>query len=151
MGFQVTCIDKDVSLIADLAGRAEIIEADLEDGRPWPLAGRAFDAVITVNYLYRPLMADLVGAVAAEGVFLYETFAAGNERYNRPRNPDHLLRPGELLEAVAGRLQVVAYEAGLEERDLGPRVFQRICAVMSERPIKLDPLTCSGPSGSDGP
>ena len=42
-----------------------------------------FDAVVVVNYLYRPLLRDLVASVAPDGLLLYETFAAGNE----PRRP----------------------------------------------------------------
>jgi SAM-dependent methyltransferase len=148
-GLVTTCLDRDVSFMSDLAGRAEIIEADLECDLSWPLAGRRFDAVVTVNYLFRPLMPTLVDAVAEGGLFLYETFAMGNQHYSRPRNPDHLLRPGELLEAVAGRLQVVAYEAGIEERETGLRVFERICAIRSDQPVLLP--TCRGPSDSDGP
>jgi SAM-dependent methyltransferase len=134
---QVTCLDRDVSSVADLAGKVEIIEADLEIGLPWPLAGRVFDAVVVTNYLFRPLMAPLIDAVAPCGVFLYETFAKGNERYDRPRNPDHLLQPGELLAAVEGRLQVLAYEAGIEQRASGPKVVQRICAMRVDDPVRL--------------
>ena len=124
-------------LLADLAGQAEIIAADLEDGQPWPLAGRQFDAVVVVNYLFRPLFPALLDAVAPGGVLIYETYAAGNERYGRPRNPEHLLRPGELLSLVANRLQVAVYEAGTDYRPAGPRVLQRICAVAGEAPADL--------------
>ena len=34
----------------------------------------------------------------------------GNERFGKPSNPDFLLRPGELLEVVRGKLRVLAYE-----------------------------------------
>lgn len=138
-GARVTCVDRDLSLVGDLAGRATVLAADLEDGSPWPLAGQSFAAVVVVNYLHRPLLPALVEAVAPGGVLLYETFAAGNERYSRPRNPDHLLRPGELLAAVAGRLQVVAYEAGLEPRGACPRVIERICAARTDQPVALVP------------
>ncbi len=136
-GAELTCLDRDVSSVADLADTAEIIEADLESGAPWPLGGRNFEAVVVVNYLFRPLMTRLIDAVAPGGVFLYETFAKGNERYDRPRNPDHLLLPGELLAAVGGRLQVVAYEAGIEQRTSGPKVIQRLCAVRVDDPVRL--------------
>ena len=78
----------------------------------------------------------------------------GNERYGRPSNPAFLLKPGELLEVVRGRLRVVAYEdlevnipsptataplPPLPKRDTGadapitiapkPAVVQRICAI----------------------
>ena len=107
----VTAIDRDISGIADLSGTPglEALEADLENGSPFPLAGRRFAGVIVTNYLYRPLLPALVAAVAPGGVLIYETFARGNERFGRPRNPDHLTRPGELLEAARGKLRVVAY------------------------------------------
>lgn len=136
-GARVTCLDQDASGVADLAGKVEIIEADLEIGLPWPLAGRSFDAVVVANYLFRPVMPRLIEAVMPGGLFLYETFAKGNERYDRPRNPDHLLLPGELLAAVEGRLQVLAYEAGIEQRAVGPKVVQRICAVRIDEPVRL--------------
>lgn len=138
-GAAVTCLDRDLSLVADLAGRAELIAADLEDGSPWPLAGRQFDAVVVVNYLHRPLLPALVEAVAPGGLLLYQTFAAGHQRHARPRNPDHLLQPGELLAAVAGCLQVVAYEAGQDPRPGCPTVIERICAARTAEPVPLYP------------
>ena len=135
LGYRVVAVDCDVSRLADLAvgaGRseiaAEVIEVDLETGAPWPLADRRFDAVVVTNYLYRPLFHDLCNTLAPRGVLLYETFGVGNEAYGRPRNPDHLLRPGELLELARDALMVVAYECGLVQRSGGPAVVQRICA-----------------------
>jgi hypothetical protein len=46
-------------------------------------------------------------AIEDGGLLLYETFGRGNEVYGRPTNPDFLLKPGELIEVVRGRLQVV--------------------------------------------
>lgn len=139
-GARVTCIDRDISGLMDLSGEAEIIAADLEDGRSWPLAGRGFDAVVVVNYLFRPLLADMVASVAPGGVLIYATFGLGNEIYGKPRNPDHLLRPGELLEAVAERMIVIAYEAGREDTPSGPRVVQRICAMRPGEPRTIPAL-----------
>lgn len=135
-GHSVVCIDKTTAPVADLAATpgAEVIEIDLETGAPvfgagGPLAGRAFDAVVVSNYLYRPHLPAIVGALAEGGVLLYETFARGNERFNRPRNPDHLLKHGELLDAAMGKLQIVAYEHGVVETGPLPGVKQRLCAV----------------------
>ena len=100
--------------------------ADIEAG-PWPYAGRTFDGIVVANYLHRPLMPHLLDALAQPGVLIYETFALGNERYGRPSNPDYLLRPGELLEAVRGRLTVVSYEH-MAVSDPRPAMVQRICA-----------------------
>ncbi len=135
-GHPVTAIDRDAEALAKLAkdDNAEVIEADLETGGPvfglgGVLSGRTFAGIVVVNYLYRPLLGPLVQALEPEGVLIYETFARGNEQFTRPRNPDHLLCAGELLELARGRLQVVAYEHGVVESAEIPGVKQRICAV----------------------
>lgn len=133
LGHPVDAVDRDAAAIAALTGVTGITAlcADIEGG-PWPYTGRLFDAVVVANYLHRPLMPALLDALAPGGVLVYETFGAGNERHGRPSNPDFLLRPGELLELAAGRLQVLAYEH-LEERQPKPAVIQRICA---RRPVR---------------
>jgi SAM-dependent methyltransferase len=136
-GYRVTAADKDTSTISErLEGRKNltIITADLETGddpfaNEGSLGGQKFNGIIAVNYLYRPLMMALINALKPGGVLLYETFARGNEVYSRPRNPDHLLRSGELLDLAAGRLQVLAYEHGLIEADGLPCVRQRLIGV----------------------
>jgi hypothetical protein len=83
---------------------------------------------VVANYLHRPLFPHLLAALATGGVLIYETFAAGNERYGRPSNPDHLLKPGELLDVVRGQLRVIACEE-LTVSEPRPAVVQRICAI----------------------
>jgi len=124
-GHAVTGVDRDADALATLAGVADTVLADIENG-PWPFAGRQFDSVIVTNYLWRPLLPRIVEAVAPGGVLLYETFARGNETVGKPSRPDFLLAHGELLQACAG-LHVVAYEDGF--LDAPPRYVQRIAAV----------------------
>lgn len=128
-GHPVDAVDRDEAAIAALSAvpRISALCADIENG-PWPYAGRSYGAVVVANYLHRPLLPLLVDAIAPRGILLYETFAAGNERYGRPSNPAFLLQPGELLEAVRGRLRVVAYE-DIEVSEPRPACIQRICAV----------------------
>ncbi|MEZ5934127.1 MAG: class I SAM-dependent methyltransferase [Alphaproteobacteria bacterium] len=143
-GHDVTALDRKVAALRKLRSsrprderrRLEIVEADLEDGSPWPLRGRRFDAIVVANYLHRPLFPDLLRSLQPRGVLLYDTFAVGNERYGKPSNPDFLLQSGELLSRV-GSLQVVAFEQGLVEGDNGPAVRQRIAAVWGSAPLPL--------------
>ncbi len=128
-GLSVTAVDRDISAAKrqlPQSPQLELIETDLEDGRPFPFAAASFDGVIVVNYLWRPLLSALIDALRPRGLFLYQTFRAGNERHGKPSNPAFLLEPGELLGAVQGRLHVVAYE----DIQLGqpPRLVQRIAA-----------------------
>jgi SAM-dependent methyltransferase len=99
-GHRVTAIDRDAALLAPLAALADTLQADLE-AAPWPLpAERRFDAVVVTNYLWRPLMPALQEAVAPGGLLIYETFAQAHAALGRPRRPEFLLRPGELLEVL---------------------------------------------------
>jgi SAM-dependent methyltransferase len=127
-GHAVEAVDRDpqaLSALNDIAG-VQTRVADLETG-DWPYRGETFAAIVVANYLHRPLLAHMVDAIAPGGVLIYETFAAGNERFGRPSNPDFLLRPGELLDAVRGRLRVLAYE-DLQVDEPKRAMVQRICA-----------------------
>lgn len=109
-----------------------LLEADLETGAPVPFAGQTFDGVIVTNYLWRPILPDIVAAVAADGLLIYETFGIGQERLGRPSRPEFLLQRGELLEAVQPALRVVAFEhAHLADPE---RIVQRIAAVGPAHP-----------------
>jgi SAM-dependent methyltransferase len=127
-GFSVVGVDRDEAAVGAFknVGGIEIHVADIEAG-PWPFASADFDGVVVVNYLHRPLFGHLVRSLRPGGVLIYETFAAGNERYGRPSNPEFLLRPDELLRSLEP-LAIVAFEQGLIS---APKqaVVQRVCAV----------------------
>lgn len=127
-GFLVDAVDRDADALAKLRGADGVTThiADIENG-PWPFAAREYAGVVVTNYLHRPLFGALLDALAPGGVLIYETFAVGNERYGRPSNPAFLLKHGELLDIVRGRLRVIAYE-DLDVTAPKPAVVQRICA-----------------------
>lgn len=131
-GHPVAAVDADLAGVTDLKGRGDVdlILADLEHG-PWPFERQTFPGVVVTNFLWRPLLPAIVRAVAPGGALIYETFAAGNERFGRPSNPDFLLRDGELLDAVRGQLAVVAYEC-LEIAEPRRAMVQRIAAARRE-------------------
>jgi SAM-dependent methyltransferase len=126
LGFEVDAVDRDLSGFAAPPPGVELREADIE-GDAWPYPETRFDAIVVTNYLHRPLLPTLVGSLEPGGLLLYETFAAGNERFGKPSNPDFLLQPGELIEAVRGRLRVLAFE-DLSVTTPRPACLQRIAA-----------------------
>jgi len=140
-GYAVTALDRDGPSLAPLAGIAECIEADIE-GAAWPLPGRSFDAIVVTNYLWRAVAPSLYASLAPGGVLLWETFTLGQQEIGRPRNPDFLLQPGELLRLAAG-LRVVAFEDGVEHNQEGriSRFVQRIVAVREVRPASSTQAT----------
>ena len=127
-GHRVVAVDRNAGALVGLASLpgVAVVQADLETGS-WPLPGQRFDAVIVTNYLFRPIFPVLIDSVAEAGLLIYETFALGNERFGRPSNPDFLLKPGELYEAVRGTLRVLGYEDVFLERPT-PAMVQRLCA-----------------------
>ncbi len=133
LGCPVVGVDRSADALAavDLPRSCcETVQADIEQG-PWPFDGRAFDAVVVTNYLWRPLLPTLAGCLAPGAVLIYETFARGQETIGRPARPEFLLEPGELLRAFAG-LRPIAFEDGFEpgRSDSEPgRFVQRLVAV----------------------
>lgn len=147
-GHRVTAVDRDAALLEPLAGIADTIVADLE-ADAWPLPGQRFDAVVVTNYLWRPLFPALLAAVAPSGLLIYETFAQAHAALGRPRRPEFLLRPGELLDlprpspsstgtvfSPSETWQVIAFEEGrLPARGEVPeREVQRIVARLGAPP-----------------
>ena len=101
-GLEVRAVDRDAARMAALAAEAhdlglavdarvmdlELGDADLGDG--------CFDVVVVVHYLHRPLFPALLRTLAPGGLLLYETFTVEHAKRGRPKNPDFLLKPGEL-------------------------------------------------------
>jgi SAM-dependent methyltransferase len=133
LGHAVEAVDRNADALAELAGSDGITvrQADIEGG-PWPYYGQAFDGIVVTNFLFRPLLPKLMNALAEGGVLIYETFMAGNERFGKPADPNHLLRVGELLDLLGKRFTVVAFEQG-EVSHPRPAVVQRICARRGNR------------------
>jgi SAM-dependent methyltransferase len=132
LGHKVEAVDRDAALLEPLADLPGVTTrcADLEGG-PWPYFSAAYDAVIVTRYLYRPLIPAILRLLDTGGMLIYETFMVGNEAFGKPSNPEYLLRSGELLELVKGRLTVVAFEQGRVDLPK-PAMIQRICAIRGQ-------------------
>jgi SAM-dependent methyltransferase len=121
-GFEVHAIDRDAAAIEalraaagklGLALRAE--DGDLEAGDADPAAflgpAGAYDLILVIHYLHRPLFPALVRALAPGGLLLYETFTVDQAACGHPRNPAFLLEHGELPRLVAP-LEIVRQRDG---------------------------------------
>jgi SAM-dependent methyltransferase len=147
LGHAVCAVDRDADALSALAtlGGVRTLQADLE-AQPWPLPEARFGAIVVTNYLHRPLFPALLGALAEDGVLIYETFAAGNERFGKPSNPAFLLTAGELLDVVRGRLRVFGFE-DLYVDAPKPALVQRLVAGGPQfRPPGGDPAQRRGQS-----
>jgi SAM-dependent methyltransferase len=153
-GYEVWSLDKEASLLEPLKLLgARCVQHDLEMRRDesavdgsWPFDTNTFSAVIVTNYLYRPLLSNLTSSLKEGGILIYETFAAGNEVYGSPRNPDFLLQPGELIEYYLSQAMpdrknhCIAYEHGRIPHP-GSAVVQRICLRSVSVTSEIDTLS----------
>jgi tellurite methyltransferase len=83
----------------DPAGKIELLllRADLES---FTLPAAVFDVILSFRYLQRSLFPAIERALRPGGVLVFETFTLDQLSFDRgPRNPDHLLQPGELRTA----------------------------------------------------
>lgn len=150
LGHAVIAVDGNPESLAAAAGPGIVTsQIDLEgEGAAWPFGPQRFAGIVVTNYLHRPLLADMLGSLAPNGVLIYETFADGNAAFGKPSNPDFLLKPGELLELVRQHgLRVIAFEDGIvnDPKETPPRrkMIQRIVAVQPEFPREAALLCCS--------
>lgn len=103
-GFSVVLADKSeealklARLNTQAAGvTAQFWQVDLEQEGVNPLEGRSFSAVLVFRYLHRPLIPCIMKSLKQGGILIYETFTTEQARLGKPKNPDHLLKAGELL------------------------------------------------------
>lgn len=72
-----------------------------DQGNDKPLKAETFAAIMVFRYLHRPLMTQIKAAVKPGGMIIYETFTKQQAKLGRPKNPNFLLKPNELLEIFA--------------------------------------------------
>jgi SAM-dependent methyltransferase len=120
LGASVVGIDRNAAFLAELrtvaherALRVAAVRGDLAGPAALPLRPGAFGAVLVFRFLSRPLADALANALRPGGLLLYETFTLRQRALARgPRNPDFLLRAGE-LRALFSDLEILRYEEGL--------------------------------------
>jgi len=101
-GFQVDALDiSPVGLkwleiaAAKNSGTGQVYtqEVDLEAYSP---AEATYDLIVVTNYLNRPLIPKLVGSLVKRGILVIDTFMADTRNEATGRNPEYLLKKGEL-------------------------------------------------------
>lgn len=124
LGCRVTAAD--IHLAPEPVDGVQYLLTDLEND-PWPFEPESFDAVVGINYLWRPRFSELLDCVRPGGLFLYETFTRDQSILGfGPKNPQHLLEKGELLRLIPSEWHILAFEDGRTDND---RHLQRIAAV----------------------
>ena len=109
----------------DMADKVTIWKVDLEKPGQNPLGEGEYSAILVFRYLHRPLMPCIRKALRPGGFLVYETYTVDQAQFGKPRNPDFLLHPGELMGWFRDWLVLHHFE-GLQEN---PRraVAQMVC------------------------
>ena len=132
LGWRVTAIDRDLDALRELDADArrrglpvQVESIDLEaEGAAFQT--QAFDLIVVVHYLHRPLFPQIRAALRPGGVLVYETFTTAQAARGKPTNPDFLLRPGELRELV-GLFEVLESREGeFDGRDVASVVARNV-------------------------
>jgi SAM-dependent methyltransferase len=130
-GLRTVAIDRDADAIAGIREtaerlrlplRADIVDLEIGDAT-LPVA--AYDLIVAVHYLHRPLFPALRAALRPGGMLVYETFTRGQAQRGKPTNPAFLLEPGELRELVAPLEVLVEREGDFEGKMLASVIAVR--------------------------
>ncbi len=107
-GFSVSCWDVSSDALsrarrsaADYGVEIVFRQVDLEREGDNPLPKDAFEGIVVFRYLHRPLIDCIKKALKKGGILIYETFNVDQPKFGKPRNPDFLLKQGELSEWFA--------------------------------------------------
>ena len=122
LGARTLAIDRDPDALRALAAQArarrlplQALRADLETPFGIPVRPRSCGAILVFRFLFRPLAAAIVEALAPGGLLLYETFTSGQRALGGgPRRAEFLLAPGELPELFSA-LEPLACSEGVSE------------------------------------
>lgn len=131
-GLRVTCCDRSRQALGQANQLAEASgitiqdrQVDLEREGVNPLPVDTYGAILIFRYLHRPLIPCIKKALSASGLLIYETFTVEQRKFGKPRNPDFLLNPGELLKLFKD-WEVIHFFEGIKENP-SRAVAQLVC------------------------
>jgi hypothetical protein len=109
-----------------LRARAKVSlwQVDLRRGEE-PLQDDDYGAILVFRYLHRPLMPCIKKALKKDGIIIYETFTVDQAQLGKPKNPDFLLRHGELLKWFEGWEVIYQFEGILQNPERA--IAQIVC------------------------
>jgi SAM-dependent methyltransferase len=130
-GLETTALDSNeisvAAVNAEAASRGLPVYASVEDleAPGLVLPEDAFDVIVVVHYLHRPLFPALRRALRPGGVLIYETFTRAQALRGRPTNPEFLLEPGELRQLVSPLTVLVEREGEVDGKMLASVIAKR--------------------------
>jgi rhodanese-related sulfurtransferase len=138
-GFDVDAVDVSAEAVARARARARRLGApiravvgNVEDGT-YIIPIETYDVIAVFNYLHRPLFNDIRDGLKPSGVVIYQTFTTRQQELEGgPRNPDYLLRPGELTEVFAD-WEILRYREYVENEGPG-NPSRALAGIVAKKP-----------------
>jgi len=120
-GFDVVGIDISTEAITDALKLAKLsgvnIATHVVDLEQTPdIEPDCYDLVICFNYLQRSLIPQIKKGLHQGGMVVYETYTIDQARFDRPKNPDYLLKHNELLHMFRDFRCIRYHEGVMEDR-----------------------------------
>lgn len=81
------------------------------------ISEKTYDLIINFYFLERALFPMMEKGLKENGMVLFETYTVEQSRYGKPRNPDYLLRPNELLKSFHNLYIIYYHERLVQEGD----------------------------------
>jgi SAM-dependent methyltransferase len=129
-GCDVTGVDRSESAVAiarRLAARDSLdLTAVTADVLTYPLPESCFDVIINFYFLERSLVTAIKQSLKQRGLLFFETYTIEQVRFGRPRNPDHLLKPNELLAWFLDFFIIFYHERVEEGKAIASLIAQKI-------------------------
>jgi tellurite methyltransferase len=128
-GWKVTLIDiseTGVEQARQNAGPlASHIHFAVDDLTRFQASQTRFEVVMAFFFLERKIFSEIVRAVRPGGLLIYKTHTLAQAKLaGGPKNPAHLLEPGELLQLASG-LRVLHYQERVEKKAIAELVARK--------------------------
>jgi SAM-dependent methyltransferase len=120
---------------AGVQGKVTIWKIDLERPGENPLPEHEYSVILVFRYLHRPLMPCIRKALKTGGFLVYSTYTVDQAQFGKPRNPDFLLKHGELMDWFKD-WNVLHHFEGLKENPLRA-VAEIVCRKPADRILEL--------------
>ena len=129
-------VEQSLSKIGKSKGKqklAQCWQVDFEQANSTSLKGKSFSAIMVFRYLHRPLFEQIKTAIKPGGMIIYETFTEQQAQFGRPKNPDFLLKPKELIELFADWQILHSFE-GTVNASQNSNTKQAIAQIVAVKP-----------------
>jgi len=113
--------------------QADFWSIDFEQEEGTPLAGKSFAAIMVFRYLHRALFEQIKQAILPNGLIIYETFTTEQAQFGRPKNPNFLLKAGELADVFSDWQILHSFEGVVESANESGQK-QAIAQIVARKP-----------------